>query len=101
MAWDKRLAILVDGEYAKKKLERQLRRFPSAQGVINECTRISSTPPLDRLELFRIYYYTAEPLDSTTTHPLGGPTMDFAQSATHLSMNSVIDAKIPCSGRGS
>lgn len=40
MPWPDRVAILLDGEYVKKVLGRQLKRFPTHSDVMAEVQRI-------------------------------------------------------------
>jgi len=65
MAFPARYAILLDGEFVKKVLEGQQRRFPTKDNVLGEVQRISAVEPLAALELYRIFHYTAEPLSGT------------------------------------
>ena len=91
MAFPARYAILLDGEFVKKVLEGQQRRFPTKDNVLGEVQRISAVEPLAALELYRIFYYTAEPLSGTATHPIGGTTFNFGATPEYSRNKSLID----------
>ena len=91
MPWSDRVAILLDGEYVKKVLGRQLKRFPTHSDVMAEVQRILVHEAVKDLALYRIFYYTAEPLAGKATHPLSGKTIDFGASATFARNARLID----------
>ncbi len=91
MPWPDRVAILLDGEYVKKVLERQLKRFPTHSDVMAEVQRILVHEAVKDLALYRIFYYTAEPLAGKATHPLNGKTIDFGASETFARNARLID----------
>lgn len=86
-----RLAVLLDGEYVKKVLKRILRRHPTADDVMVEVGRIRAQPVLCDLDLYRIFYYTAEPLTGVVEKPLGGESIDFASTAVYSRNKQLID----------
>lgn len=65
--------------------------LPTDQEVMAEVTRILGDPTLSHLRLYRIFYYTADPLAGTTTHPMDGSTIDFAKSKTFSQNRQLID----------
>lgn len=73
-----RVAILLDGEFVKKVLGQRLKRFPDPADIMGEVVRILAEPALAGHQLYRIFYYTADPLSGTTSHPLSGAQIDFA-----------------------
>jgi uncharacterized LabA/DUF88 family protein len=87
-----RLAVLVDGEYAKKVLQRLLRRFPTHEDVMVEVHRMLGHPDLTPFELYRILYYTAEPLAGVTSNPLSGVQVVFDRTATYSRNKRLIDS---------
>jgi hypothetical protein len=54
-------AILLDGGFVTKKLQGQLKHFPTAADVEKECQRIAKQPLLANRDLLRIYFYDASP----------------------------------------
>ena len=70
-----RLAILLDGEFVRRVLRQRLHAFPPVARILVEAQRVAATPELARLELYRIFYYTAEPLGGEATHPLTKATI--------------------------
>jgi uncharacterized LabA/DUF88 family protein len=91
MVCAERLAILLDGEFVKKILGQRLRRFPINADVIREVQRIQSSGPLSALTLYRIFYYTAEPLAGKTTRLLDGTQIDFGTTQAFSRNKQLID----------
>ena len=91
MAGQDRYAILVDGEYTKKVLAKQLRRFPNHVDVMAEVERIKAHDAVKGLELYRIFYYTADPIAGKATHPLSGAIIDFGSSSIFAKNSQLID----------
>ncbi len=54
MNWIAHFAILIDGEFTKKTLQKHKKHFPTPEDLLTECARIQSTPPFTALELYRI-----------------------------------------------
>jgi hypothetical protein len=77
MALTDRYAILLDGEYVKKILGKRHKHFPDFGQVMAEVARIKSIPDLAQLQLYRVFYHTADPLSGTTTQPLSKAAIDF------------------------
>ncbi|WP_420633835.1 NYN domain-containing protein [Candidatus Palauibacter sp.] len=75
------VAILIDGEFMKKRLSRRLKRFPDGEAVMGEISRIRSA--LGSPALYRVFYYTANPLTEKVTNPLDGSVVDFARTGSY------------------
>jgi hypothetical protein len=58
-------AILLDGGFVVAKLRKKLRRFPTADDVVEVCERIQNHEFLSGLKLLRIYFYNAPPYDDS------------------------------------
>lgn len=86
-----RVAVLLDGEFVKKILRRRSSRFPTSADIMTEVQRIIASPSLHGLTLYRIFYYTAEPLGGTATHPLDRKVIDFAKSTVYSENKRLID----------
>ncbi|HSW30214.1 MAG TPA: NYN domain-containing protein [Longimicrobiales bacterium] len=71
----------------KKVLGQRLRRFPSPEDVMAEVSRILADPALGGHSLYRVFYYSADPLSGVAQHPLSGDRVDFAQTSV-FSLNS-------------
>lgn len=91
MSFASRYAILLDGEYVKKMLGKRHRHFPDTGQVMAEVARIKATPELAPLQLYRVFYHTAEPLTGTATHPLDKTTIDFGSTAVFRQNTQLID----------
>lgn len=91
-----RFAILLDGEFVRKRLQHILRRFPTCRDVVGVTRRIKATASLENASLYRTFYYSADPLDSRTTHPLDRTAIDFRRSrgyAASARLISELDAE--------
>jgi uncharacterized LabA/DUF88 family protein len=86
-----RLAILLDGEYVKKVLQHLLRRFPTPEDVIVEVSRIRADADLSGLAIYRVFYYTAEPLAGPALNPLSGAQLIFDRTPTYARNRRLID----------
>ena len=93
MSWSDRVAILLDGEYVKKVLQKKTGRFPQCADVMAEVDRILQHDAVKDFGLYRVFYYTADPLTGTVTHPLSGDPIDFGATATY-SKNTQLISKV-------
>lgn len=91
MGWTDRYAILLDGEYVKKTLRRNLKRAPDFTDVVSEIQRMKATAALARFELYRVFYHTAEPLTGKATHPLNKSAIDFGATDVYRQNTQLID----------
>lgn len=81
-ALDERVAVLLDGEFVRKVLGRRLQRFPHVADVMAEVERILKEPCVSDYRLYRIFYYTADPLKGTAENPLSRDEIKFGTTAT-------------------
>lgn len=91
MSLTNRYAILLDGEYVKKTLGKRLKQFPDYSQVMAEVARIKLTPELAALQLYRVFYHTADPLTGTTRHPLDKSAIDFGATPAFRQNTQLID----------
>jgi uncharacterized LabA/DUF88 family protein len=86
------IAILLDGEFVKKCLQKTLKRFPNSNDVKSVCDTLMQHPALTGHELYRIFYYTADPLKGgSLKNPIDGSTTSFANNPIAQSNESLID----------
>ena len=71
-------AILIDGGFAKRKLQRGSRQA-DADAFRCLIDLIVDRPELNGFRLHRVYYYDAVPLESTEQRPLNGGVVEFAK----------------------
>ena len=83
--------MLLDGEFVRKVLNASLGRFPTPTDVMGEVRRMLTTPGLAELSLYRIFYYTADPLAGVTSNPLDGTRINFAATAVYSKNRDFID----------
>lgn len=86
-----RVAILLDGEFVKRTVGARLGRFPTHADVASEVHRVLAHADCRGLSLYRVFYYTAEPLTGTATNPLDGSLIDFARTAVYSRNKQLID----------
>lgn len=86
-----RVAVLLDGKFVKKVLALRLKRFPTHTDVMAEVARMLATTHLAGHSLYRVFYYTAEPLTGTARHPLDGSAIDFAATPVFSANARLID----------
>lgn len=91
MSLTDRYAILLDGEYVKKTLGKRHKHFPEVEQVVAEVARIKSTPELASLQLYRVFYHTADPLTGTTANPLDKSPIDFGATPAFRQNKQLID----------
>lgn len=75
-----RYAILLDGGFVTKRLQRRLGRFPTPDDVLAECARVAIHPQLADSGLLRIYFYDAPPAAEVVTNPLSGRMINLGQT---------------------
>ena len=95
MLFNERVAILADGEFLKKTLSKRLRSFPDTTAVLAELERIRKHPDVSTLALYRIFFYSAEPIGGSATHPLTKAQLNFGASpayANNTKLLSLLDA---------
>lgn len=86
-----RVAVLLDGEFVKRVLGQRLQKFPESADIMGEVARIMRTSCLLGHRLYRVFYYTADPLRSTTRHPLSGQKIEFGATSSFARNSRLID----------
>lgn len=84
-------AILLDGGFVTKKLEGQLKRFPTAEDVEKHCQRIAQHRLLAHRDLLRIYFYDASPAKDKLTNPIDGSALDLSATLEFRAHMSLLD----------
>lgn len=75
-----RYAILLDGGFVLKKLQRHLNRFPTAEDIDQVCRSIRSHPHVQELDLLRIYFYHAPPAKDEIVNPIDQTPLRLART---------------------
>jgi hypothetical protein len=75
----KRLAVLLDGGFLKRRLRSQLGRAPLASDLAAFVADTVARVPDP--ELFRAYYYDAQPFDGTANNPIDKSHTAFKKTA--------------------
>lgn len=84
-------AILLDGAFVINKLRNKLRRFPTADDVLNECKRIQQHELLKDYDLLRVYFYHARPLTQELTNPLSKEIRKLGNDGHYRAQTQLID----------
>ncbi|MDI9335236.1 MAG: NYN domain-containing protein [Cytophagales bacterium] len=90
MSNSKRYAILVDGGFIIKKLEKQNKQFPTADQIEQYCLDLQSKPALAGFDLLRVYFYHAKPATDILQNPLSKQEINLALTPVHAKHESLI-----------
>ena len=84
MSFPNRYAVLLDGEWLKKTLQgRNKGVFPQHSDILDEIDKLRAHNDLKDVDIYRIFYYTADPLTSKATNPISGEETNFASTPQH------------------
>lgn len=87
-----KVAILLDGGFVKKRLQRLNKHFPTVAEIDKLCKSIMGHDRLKEHALFRIYYYDAPPLEGTAKNPISGAVINFSTTKQAAENKSLIDS---------
>lgn len=90
MSFPNRFAILIDGEWFKKNLHGERGKSPTAQDIFGQIKKIITHRKLNEIDLYRIFYYTADPFEGTVRNPLDKRTTEYALTPQYHSNNEII-----------
>ncbi len=76
-----RTALLLDGAYVIERWQREKGYFPDASDVVNLATELMAG--FSEADLYRIFFYTADPYDGSHDGPLGRGPVLFADTKTY------------------
>lgn len=71
-------ALLIDGGFVKKKLQKFNHRFPTVADVTTFVTTTFAKPALAGVSLFRVYFYDAPPYEGKAANPISGGVINFS-----------------------
>lgn len=91
MSFPDRYAVLLDGEWVKKTLYKRLRSFPQSSDIVQTVTDIKNNSELAGLVLYRVFFYTADPLTAKAANPISKIETNFAATPQHNSNLSLIN----------
>jgi uncharacterized LabA/DUF88 family protein len=75
-----KIALVLDGGFLTKKLQRSLGHYPTVQDVNKVCREILAQPDIASFSLLRIYFYDSPPLLRVVKNPIDGYGLDLASS---------------------
>ncbi len=99
MNYNHRYAILLDGAFVIRKLQKESQDrsyFPSADDIITHCKKIQTHHLLTQLELLRIYFYHAKPFAGEASHPISREVKKYAETpiySQHLGLLDTLELK--------
>jgi hypothetical protein len=70
-----RFAILLDGGFVTKSLQKRKGQFPAATDVMQETARVTARPELAGQDLLRVYFYDAPPATAALKNPIDGSNL--------------------------
>jgi uncharacterized LabA/DUF88 family protein len=76
-------AILLDGGFIKKKLQKQHGHFPTVTEIVAEVARIKSHASLSGHNLLRVFFYDAPPASGVLRNPISAANVDLAANPHH------------------
>ena len=85
-------AVLIDGGFAKKKLQQKNHRFPTVQDVVSLASNIMSKPEVSGYSVFRIYFYDAPPFEGKATNPIDGSILNFSGTVQSAQNHALLQA---------
>ncbi len=83
-------AVLIDGGFAKRKLNKA-NQIVEADDFEKLILKIKSTPPLNEMNLHRVYYYDSTPLVSAHKKPLHGGVIKYGETEIAKNSNNLFD----------
>jgi uncharacterized LabA/DUF88 family protein len=87
-----RFAILLDGGFVTKALQRRNGAFPGAGDVVQETARVRGRPELTGQDLLRIYFYDAPPATEVLKNPIDGSSLNLGSGRVFQRSNGLIEA---------
>ena len=78
MSFPDRYAILIDGEWFKKNLHGKSAKSPTAQDIFSQIEKIRTHCKLSGIDLYRIFYYTADPFEGSVRNPLNKESTEYS-----------------------
>lgn len=97
MSFPNRYAILVDGEWFKKDLHGKTTKSPNAREIFDQIGKIRTHCKLNGTDLYRIFYYTADPFEGTVQNPVNRESTKFSATSQFLNNTRLIKEIESCS----
>ena len=84
MSFPNRYAILLDGEWLRYTLLRKNKeKYLRYEDILEEIKILRKNDNLRDINIYRIFYYTADPLIKTMENPIDGTKLKFATTAQY------------------
>lgn len=89
---DKRFAILIDGGFFTRKLQKIISRRPDVDDVLRKIESIRDNHIFQDFDLLRVYYYDARPATGKIKNPISGAEINLAETNVYRRNQSFLDA---------
>jgi hypothetical protein len=97
MTYLPRYATLMDGAFVIRKLERQLRRFPTAADIESISDVITRDQCIAGLSRLRVYFYHSRPASDVVTNPISKSKVALKKTRVHAAHARLLDELEMCS----
>lgn len=94
MSYPLRYAVLLDGGFVIRKLESQLRAFPSALQIESLAHAFAVHECVAGLSLLRVYFYHAPPAVAELTNPISNEVLSLARTTFCARNRHLLDALV-------
>lgn len=84
-------ALLLDGGFVIKKLQKALGQFPKPEDIEEACGRLQQHPLLADESLLRIYFYHAPPAQEALINPIDQKRLQLSATPIFRQNNSLLD----------
>lgn len=84
-------AVLLDGGFVIKKLNKTLGHFPTAGDIDEACQRLCNHPLLVDHSLLRVYFYHAPPAQDKLLNPISRTGLDLSATEVSRQHRSLLD----------
>lgn len=86
-----KIAVLVDGGFARAKLRQHHKRHPTATDIEQVVHALLEHEKVREYSLYRVFYYDAAPYSGSITHPITGVSTNYATTAVSKDMTKLMD----------
>jgi uncharacterized LabA/DUF88 family protein len=96
MSYPLRYAVLMDGAFLIRKLERRLKAFPSVQNIESVAASIANHECVAGLSRLRVYFYHARPADELMTNPISKIPLRLSSTSVHARHRGLLQGLATC-----
>lgn len=86
-----RIAVLIDGGFARAKLRDHHKRTATADDIENAVHALLQHQKLRQYALYRIFYYDAAPYSASIRNPISGDSTNYGSTTVSREMTRLLD----------